>query len=61
LPLIQPYLFPGNQQYVNGINFASGGAGALVETNQGLVCFMLLILLLLQLFNELRKFDDMRY
>jgi hypothetical protein len=40
LPLIQPYLFPGNQQqYVNGINFASGGAGALVETNQGMVCF----------------------
>jgi hypothetical protein len=39
LPLIQPYLFPGNQQYVNGINFASGGAGAFVETNQGMVCF----------------------
>ncbi|XP_045806172.1 GDSL esterase/lipase 5-like isoform X3 [Trifolium pratense] len=37
LPLIQPYLFPGNQQYVNGINFASAGAGALVETHQGLV------------------------
>ncbi|CAJ2657809.1 unnamed protein product [Trifolium pratense] len=37
LPLLQPYLFPGNQQYVNGINFASAGAGALVETNQGLV------------------------
>ncbi|KAH1196242.1 GDSL esterase/lipase 5 [Glycine max] len=37
LPLIQPYLFPGNQQYVDGVNFASGGAGALVETHQGLV------------------------
>ncbi|WJX87001.1 hypothetical protein P8452_69235 [Trifolium repens] len=37
LPLIQPYLFSGNQQYVNGINFASAGAGALVETHQGLV------------------------
>ncbi|KAK4269025.1 hypothetical protein QN277_022234 [Acacia crassicarpa] len=37
LPLIQPYLFPGNRDYIDGINFASGGAGALVETNQGLV------------------------
>lgn len=38
LPLIQPYLFPGNQRYVDGVNFASAGAGALVETHQGLVC-----------------------
>ncbi|QCE13401.1 zeta-carotene desaturase [Vigna unguiculata] len=37
LPLIQPYLFPGNQRYVDGVNFASAGAGALVETHQGLV------------------------
>ncbi|KAL1338916.1 hypothetical protein HN51_033506 [Arachis hypogaea] len=37
LPLIQPYLFPGNQIYSDGINFASAGAGALVETYQGLV------------------------
>ncbi|XP_058762401.1 GDSL esterase/lipase 5-like isoform X1 [Vicia villosa] len=37
LPLIQPYLFPGSQEYVNGINFASAGAGALVETHKGLV------------------------
>jgi hypothetical protein len=36
LPLIQPYLFLGNQQYVNGINFASGGAGALVESRNQL-------------------------
>ncbi|RYR32246.1 hypothetical protein Ahy_A10g046835 isoform A [Arachis hypogaea] len=36
LPLIQPYLFPGNQIYSDGINFASAGAGALVETYQGL-------------------------
>ncbi|KAF7843663.1 GDSL esterase/lipase 5 [Senna tora] len=35
LPLIQPYLFPGNQEYIDGVNFASGGAGALVETFQG--------------------------
>ncbi|KAL2345989.1 hypothetical protein Fmac_007274 [Flemingia macrophylla] len=37
LPLIQPYLFPGFQRYVDGANFASAGAGALVETHQGLV------------------------
>ncbi|KAK7338221.1 hypothetical protein VNO77_18823 [Canavalia gladiata] len=37
LPLIQPYLFPGNQRYVDGVNFASAGAGALAETFQGLV------------------------
>ncbi|KEH18902.1 putative SGNH hydrolase-type esterase domain-containing protein [Medicago truncatula] len=37
LPLIQPYLFPGSQLYINGVNFASAGAGALVETHQGLV------------------------
>ncbi|XP_011043915.1 PREDICTED: GDSL esterase/lipase 1-like [Populus euphratica] len=34
LPLIPPYLQPGNRQFINGVNFASGGAGALVETNQ---------------------------
>ncbi|CAK7338954.1 unnamed protein product [Dovyalis caffra] len=38
LPLIPPYLQAGgNHQFRNGVNFASGGAGALVETNQGLV------------------------
>ncbi|CAK7338953.1 unnamed protein product [Dovyalis caffra] len=38
LPLIPPYLQPGgNHQFQNGVNFASGGAGALVETNQGQV------------------------
>ncbi|KAF7843662.1 GDSL esterase/lipase 5 [Senna tora] len=37
LPLIQPYLFPGNQEYIDGVNFASAGAGALVETYQGFV------------------------
>ncbi|KEH18898.1 putative SGNH hydrolase-type esterase domain-containing protein [Medicago truncatula] len=36
LPLIQSY-FPRVQEYVNGINFASAGAGALVETHEGLV------------------------
>ncbi|XP_055961787.1 GDSL esterase/lipase 1-like isoform X2 [Mercurialis annua] len=37
LPLILPYLQPGNQEYTNGVNFASGGAGALVQTFQGYV------------------------
>ena len=38
LPLIPPYLQPGNHQFTYGANFASGGAGALDEINQGLVC-----------------------
>ncbi|KAJ7963341.1 GDSL esterase/lipase [Quillaja saponaria] len=37
LPLLQPYLHPGYHEYINGANFASGGAGALSETYQGLV------------------------
>ncbi|KAE7998989.1 hypothetical protein FH972_003477 [Carpinus fangiana] len=37
LPLITPYLHPGYHSYIDGANFASGGAGALVETLQGFV------------------------
>ncbi|KAM1274665.1 hypothetical protein ACFX2I_024510 [Malus domestica] len=37
LPLIPPYLQPGNREFRYGVNFASAGAGALVEINQGLV------------------------
>ncbi|EOY27364.1 GDSL-motif lipase 2 [Theobroma cacao] len=37
LPLIQPYLQPGNHQFTYGVNFASAGAGALAETAQGFV------------------------
>ncbi|KAJ6369549.1 hypothetical protein OIU76_027897 [Salix suchowensis] len=37
LPLIPLYLQPGNHQFTNGMNFASGGAGALAGTYQGLV------------------------
>ncbi|XP_017978454.1 PREDICTED: GDSL esterase/lipase 1 [Theobroma cacao] len=37
LPLIPPYLQPGNHQFIYGVNFASDGAGALAESNQGLV------------------------
>ncbi|EEF28459.1 hypothetical protein RCOM_0354020 [Ricinus communis] len=37
LPLIPPSLQPGNHKFTNGVNFASGGAGALVGTYQGMV------------------------
>lgn len=37
IPLVPPFLQPDNNQYYNGVNFASGGAGALVETFQGSV------------------------
>ncbi|KAM6601762.1 hypothetical protein CsatA_021371 [Cannabis sativa] len=37
LPLIPPYLKPGVSNYAYGVNFASGGAGALVESHQGFV------------------------
>lgn len=35
---VKHFLYPGYHQYIDGSNFASAGAGALVETNQGLVC-----------------------
>ncbi|OMP03732.1 Lipase, GDSL [Corchorus olitorius] len=37
LPLIPPYLQSINHQFTYGVNFASGAAGALAETNQGFV------------------------
>ncbi|XP_062088462.1 GDSL esterase/lipase 5-like [Humulus lupulus] len=37
LPLIPPFLQPGFRHYYDGVNFASSGAGALVETFQGSV------------------------
>ncbi|KAB1218304.1 GDSL esterase/lipase 1 [Morella rubra] len=37
LPLIPPYLHPGYHRYTDGANFALAGAGAPVETRQGLV------------------------
>ncbi|KAF7843657.1 GDSL esterase/lipase 5 [Senna tora] len=37
LPLSLPYYYPGFQSYIHGTNFASGGAGALVETHKGFV------------------------
>ena len=41
LELIPPYLHPGYHRYVDGANFASGGAGTLDETRQGLVCILM--------------------
>lgn len=35
---IQEHVQSSNHQFVNGVNFASSGAGALVETHQGWVC-----------------------
>lgn len=37
LPIIPTYLQPGNHKFTDGVNFASGGAGALVEIHRGLV------------------------
>ncbi|XP_034695566.1 GDSL esterase/lipase 5 [Vitis riparia] len=37
LPIIPPFLQPGVHQFYYGVNFASAGAGALVETFQGAV------------------------
>lgn len=37
LPLLPPYLHPGHPEYVYGVNFASGGSGALSQTSQGSV------------------------
>ncbi|KAK9923828.1 hypothetical protein M0R45_032228 [Rubus argutus] len=37
LPFVPPYLQPGFNNYTYGVNFASGGAGALAETHQGFV------------------------
>lgn len=34
LPYITPYLQPGYNQFTDGANFASAGAGALAETNK---------------------------
>ncbi|KAB1218296.1 GDSL esterase/lipase 1 [Morella rubra] len=42
LPSIPPYLHPGYHRYTDGANFASAGAGALVETRQGLMSTSLL-------------------
>ncbi|KAE8722709.1 GDSL esterase/lipase 5 [Hibiscus syriacus] len=37
LPIIPAYLKPEKHKFTDGVNFASGGAGALVESHQGFV------------------------
>ncbi|KAL1364015.1 hypothetical protein HN51_012174 [Arachis hypogaea] len=50
LPLVPAFLQP-NADYTNGVNFASGGAGVLAETNQGVV---------IDLPTQLRNFEEVR-
>ncbi|GAA0171971.1 lipase [Lithospermum erythrorhizon] len=48
LPLIPPYNKP-SAEYIHGVNFASGGAGVLSSTNQGLV---------IDLKTQLKNFEE---
>ncbi|KAB1220263.1 GDSL esterase/lipase 5 [Morella rubra] len=50
LPLIPPFLQP-SAEFIHGVNFASGGAGVLPETNQGLV---------IDLQTQIEYFEDVR-
>ncbi|XP_076888458.1 GDSL lipase-like [Bidens hawaiensis] len=50
LPFIPTYLKPGNNEFVYGANFASAGAGALVESHAGFV---------VDLKTQLRYFGDL--
>ncbi|KAL8234888.1 hypothetical protein R6Q59_020988 [Mikania micrantha] len=50
LPLIPAYLEPGNDEYTHGANFASGGAGALIDSHAGFV---------VDLHTQLRHFNDL--
>ena len=47
LPLIPTYLDPQNNEFTYGANFASGGAGALVESHAGFVCISSLLPLII--------------
>ncbi|KAM1479404.1 hypothetical protein ACFX2I_026691 [Malus domestica] len=51
LPLIPPFLQPSTADYTNGVNFASGGAGVLSETNQGLA---------IDLQTQLKNFEEVQ-
>ncbi|KAG0497686.1 hypothetical protein HPP92_002377 [Vanilla planifolia] len=50
LPPVPPYL-QASSQYIHGVNFASGGAGVLPETHQGLV---------IGLQTQLKQFDKVK-
>ncbi|KAM3747001.1 hypothetical protein ACB098_05G005700 [Castanea mollissima] len=60
LPFITPYLHPGYDQYTDGANFASAGAGALAETRQGMVIDLKTQLSYFKNFERLlsKKLDD---
>jgi len=49
LPLIPPYLQPASKlsQVPLGVNFASSGAGALVQTFRGSVCICMNLILII--------------
>ncbi|KAM6585444.1 hypothetical protein CsatB_012446 [Cannabis sativa] len=51
LPLIPPYLHPGNHEFRYGVNFASAGSGAMPEINQGMT---------IDLQTQLRYFKNVR-
>ncbi|XP_030490888.2 GDSL esterase/lipase 1 [Cannabis sativa] len=51
LPLIPPYLQPGNHEFRYGVNFASAGSGAMPEINQGMT---------IDLQTQLRYFKNVR-
>ncbi|KAF7847303.1 hypothetical protein BT93_L3104 [Corymbia citriodora subsp. variegata] len=57
LPLIPPYLqMKDGEEFIGGVNFASGGAGALVDTYKGFVVdFKMQLKQLKQLKKKLRK------
>ncbi|KAJ0528309.1 putative GDSL lipase/esterase, SGNH hydrolase superfamily, GDSL esterase/lipase GLIP1-5/GLL25 [Helianthus annuus] len=50
LPPIPAYLEPSNKEYTHGANFASGGAGTLIDTYAGFV---------VDLHTQLRHFGDL--
>lgn len=59
LPLIPPFLQPGFHYYCDGVNFASAGAGALVETFQGSVCVYIFICF--TMYNIIYIYTEARY
>ncbi|KAK9269959.1 hypothetical protein L1049_025532 [Liquidambar formosana] len=55
LPLIPAFLLPGLNEFTNGVNFASGGAGALVETHPGTINLEMQLSYFLKVAKSLRE------
>lgn len=55
LPFLQPYLLPGLNDFTNGINFASAGACALVETRPQTINIKMQVNYFLQMVPKLKK------